>query len=128
MFRATEGFSGFSVDDLGAAERFYTQTLGLEMSRVEDMGDMLAQLTIAPGVKVLVYAKADHQPATFTVLNLTVPDIDKGVEELAAEGVAFEHYEGEVATDGKGIFRYPGGSIAWFRDPAGNILSLIQQD
>jgi predicted enzyme related to lactoylglutathione lyase len=117
-------FSGFSVDDTTEAEEFYGQTLGLEVSELPDMG--LLQVGIANGGKVIIYAKPDHTPAVFTVLNFPVEDVDKAVDELTARGVRFEHYEGEIATDEKGIARNGGPAIAWFRDPAGNILSVLE--
>jgi catechol 2,3-dioxygenase-like lactoylglutathione lyase family enzyme len=118
-------FSGFSVNDLDAARRFYEETLGL---RTSDAGmDGLMQLHVGGGREVLVYAKADHTPATYTVLNFPVPDVEKAVDDLAARGVRFEHYENPL-TDEKGIMRAGGPLIAWFTDPAGNVFSVLQQD
>jgi catechol 2,3-dioxygenase-like lactoylglutathione lyase family enzyme len=127
MFGETPAFSGFSVDDLDAARRFYGETLGL---RVEDEGpdDMGALvLTLAGGARVFVYAKDDHTPASFTILNFEVDDIDRAVDALGGRGVEFERYPGFEA-DGKGIMRSDGRgpSIAWFKDPAGNVLSVLQ--
>ncbi|MER7622181.1 VOC family protein [Streptomyces sp. NPDC126503] len=127
MFGETPAFSGFSVDDLDAARRFYGETLGL---RVEDEGpdDMGALvLTLAGGARVFVYAKDDHTPATFTILNFEVDDIDRAVDALGERGVEFERYPGFEA-DGKGIVRSDGRgpSIAWFKDPAGNVLSVLR--
>ncbi|MFF5426637.1 MULTISPECIES: VOC family protein [unclassified Streptomyces] len=127
MFGETPAFSGFSVDDLDAARRFYGETLGL---RVEDEGpdDMGALvLTLAGGARVFVYAKDDHAPASFTILNFEVDDIDRAVDALGGRGVEFERYPGFEA-DGKGIMRSDGRgpSIAWFKDPAGNVLSVLQ--
>jgi len=117
-------FSGFSVDDTAKAEEFYGQTLGLEVSELPQMG--LLQVGIANGGNVLIYPKSNHTPATFTILNFPVDDVDKAVDELAARGVRFESYEGEIATDEKGVARNGGPAIAWFKDPAGNILSVLE--
>lgn len=114
-------FSGFSVDDLAAAKTFYGDVLGVRVT--EERGMMT--LHLAGDRDTLVYPKPDHQPATFTILNFPVDDIEAAVDELAARGVQFERYE---SVDGKGIFRAMGPPIAWFRDPAGNILSVIQLD
>jgi catechol 2,3-dioxygenase-like lactoylglutathione lyase family enzyme len=118
-------FSGFSVNDLETARRFYEETLGL---RTSDAGmDGLMQLHLGGDTNVLVYAKADHTPATYTVLNFPVPDVDKAVDDLTARGVRFEHYA-DLGTDEKGIARDGGPQIAWFTDPAGNVFSVLQQD
>jgi catechol 2,3-dioxygenase-like lactoylglutathione lyase family enzyme len=122
MFEHTKAFSGFSVDDIPKARRFYGETLGLRVS--EENG--LLQLHIAGDRDIVVYPKEDHTPATFTILNFPVPDVDAAVDQLAARGVRFERYEG-VEQDDKGIFRGEGPLIAWFKDPAGNILSVLQQ-
>ena len=125
MFTHGHAFSGFSVDDIEKARAFYSQTLGLEVS---EAGGMLT-LHLATGGRVLLYPKQEHEPATFTVLNLPVDDIDAAVEELTAAGVAFERYEG-MPHDEKGVVRPPkpeyGPPIAWFRDPAGNILAVLE--
>lgn len=126
MFNDTGAFSSFSVDDSRAARAFFGETLGLEISEVPDM-DGLLELEIPGGAKVLIYIKPDHAPATFTVLNLPVEDIEEAVDELARRGVSFEHYDGAVSTDDRGIARGDGPKIAWFRDPAGNILSVLEQ-
>lgn len=124
MFADTQAFSGFAVDDLGAAKTFYGEVLGLKVS--EDNG--LLSLHIAGGRDILAYPKPDHVPATFTILNFPVDDIDRAVDELTARGVTFLRYEG-FAQDDKGIARGPDGPpIAWFIDPAGNILSVLQID
>ena len=124
MFRHTKAFSGFSVDDIDAARRFYGETLGLRVS--EEHG--LLFLHIAGDRETLVYPKPDHTPATFTILNFPVEDIEAAVDALAARGVAFERYEGGgMEADEKGIHRGPGPAIAWFKDPAGNILSVLQE-
>ena len=125
MLADSPAFSGFSVNDLAAARRFYEETLGLRTSDVEMDG--LCRLELGGGGYVLVYAKADHTPATFTVLNFRVPDVEKAVDELTARGVRFEHYE-NPPTDEKGIMREGGPLIAWFTDPAGNVLSVIEID
>src|SRR5688572_2328540 len=121
MFEKTKAYSGFSVDDIPRAKQFYGETLGLEVSDAEEEG--LLVLHIAGDRPTLVYPKADHTPATFTILNFPVDDIDAAVDELTKRGVRFERYEGtEMETDEKGIFRGGGPYIAWFKDPAGNIL------
>ena len=122
MFKNTKAFSGFSVNDLQKAKQFYGDILGLEVS--ESMG---LELHIAGGNKILVYPKPNHTPATFTILNFPVDNIEKTVEELRKKGVIFESYEDPIKTDENGIFRGGGPNIAWFKDPAGNILSVIEQ-
>jgi catechol 2,3-dioxygenase-like lactoylglutathione lyase family enzyme len=117
-------FSGFSVNDADAARRFYEDTLGLRVADAE-MGSLL-RLQLGGGTEVLVYPKADHVPATFTVLNFPVPDVEKAVDELTVRGVEFQRYE-NPPTDEKGIMRAGGPLIAWFTDPAGNVFSVIQQ-
>ena len=125
MLADSSAYSGFSVDDLDAARRFYEETLGLRTSPL-DM-DGLMRLELGGGGFVLVYAKADHTPATFTVLNFPVPDVEKAVDELTARGVRFERYE-NPPTDEKGIMRAGGPLIAWFTDPAGTVFSVIDED
>ncbi|PYT06079.1 MAG: glyoxalase [Acidobacteria bacterium] len=126
MFKAKAAFSGFSVDDLAKAKEFYTETLGLT---VDDEG-VGVRLQLPGGAAVFAYPKKDHQPATFTILNFEVDNIDEAVDELTKRGVQFEHYEDGPKTDEKGIFRgrkqNMGPDIAWFKDPAGNILSVIE--
>ncbi|WP_113704253.1 VOC family protein [Nonomuraea lactucae] len=122
MFGSTRAFSGFSVDDLSEARAFYGETLGLEVSEEYD----LLTLHIAGGRDILVYPKEDHQPATYTVLNFPVDDIEKAVDELTARGVRLERYP-HLEADERGIFRGGGPLIAWFTDPAGNILSVLQE-
>ena len=124
MLTDSAAFSGFSVNDLDAARRFYEETLGLRTSDMEMDG--LCRLELGGGGYVLVYAKADHTPATFTVLNFPVPDVEKAVDELASRGVRFERYE-NPPTDDKGIARAGGPLIAWFTDPAGNVFSVLEQ-
>jgi catechol 2,3-dioxygenase-like lactoylglutathione lyase family enzyme len=123
MFRETKAFSGFSVDDLAAAKEFYGQTLGLA---IEEISTGL-MLRIAGGNGTLIYPKPNHIPATYTTLNFPVGDIEYAVDELTGKGVVFEHY-GDT-TDERGIFRGmskgQGPDIAWFKDPAGNILSVL---
>jgi catechol 2,3-dioxygenase-like lactoylglutathione lyase family enzyme len=121
MFEHTKAFSGFSVDDIPKAKDFYSQTLGLRVSEEHGM----LQLHIEGDRDTLVYPKPDHTPATYTILNFPVDDIETAVDELASRGVQFERYPGGEQDD-KGIHRGQGPLIAWFRDPAGNILSVIQ--
>jgi catechol 2,3-dioxygenase-like lactoylglutathione lyase family enzyme len=123
MFENTRAFSGFSVDDVPEARKFYGETLGLRVS--EEYG--MLSLHIAGERDILVYPKPDHTPATFTILNFPVDDIEKVVDELAERGVRFERYD-DSNTDEKGIYRGQGPLIAWFKDPAGNILSVLQQN
>ena len=123
MFENVKALSGFAVDDLPKAREFYGETLGLRMS--EEHG--LLRLHIAGGSDIVVYPKADHTPATFTILNFPVDDIESAVDQLAERGVRFERYDAMAAdTDDRGIFRGGGPYIAWFKDPAGNILSVLQ--
>jgi len=121
----SKAFSGFSVDDLDKAQVFYGETLGLAVDRADEMH--MLRVRFAGDRHVIVYAKPDHQPATFTVLNFPVPDIDAAVDGLAARGVVFERYEG-FGQDEKGVMRGRGPLIAWFKDPAGNILSIVEED
>ena len=126
MLTDSPAFSGFAVNDLDAARRFYADTLGLQVTDVPEMGGLM-RLQLGSGTQVLVYAKPDHVPATYTVLNFPVPDVEKAVDELAGRGVQFQRYE-NPPTDEKGIMRAGGPLIAWFTDPAGNVFSVIQQD
>lgn len=125
MFKDTKAFSGYSVDDVVAAKAFYGDTLGIEV-REEEMGILV--LDLAGGDRpTLLYPKDDHRPATFTVLNFPVDDVPGAVAALRERGVAFERYEGtDVETDDDGVFRGGGPLIAWFKDPAGNVLSVIE--
>ena len=129
MFKQTKAFGSFSVDDLQKAKDFYQQTLGLEVSEDKEMS--VLTLHIAGGGQTIIYSKPNHEPATFTILNFPVENIDKAVDELSGKGIRFLHYEGELQTDDKGIFRSTdksqGPNIAWFEDPAGNILSVIEE-
>ncbi|MEV4419292.1 VOC family protein [Patulibacter sp. NPDC049589] len=119
MFQDSKAFSGFAVDDIPKAQAFYGGVLGLDVERNE-MG--MLTLTLAGGAAVLIYPKADHVPATFTVLNFPVADVEAAVDALAARGVSVLQYE---TTDAKGIQRGRGPEIAWFTDPAGNVLSVL---
>jgi catechol 2,3-dioxygenase-like lactoylglutathione lyase family enzyme len=122
MFQHTKAFSGFSVNDIAAAKQFYSEVLGLQIS--EEHG--LLTLHIEGGADIMIYPKPNHTPATFTILNFPVNNIDQAVDELSRRGVVFEKYEGELQTDEKGISRDNGGPhIAWFKDPAGNFLSVL---
>ena len=122
MFKDSKAFSGFSVDDIPTAKQFYGETLGLNVSE-ESAG---LGLHLGGGGEVFIYPKDDHVPATFTVLNFPVDDVEQAVDELTQAGVRFEQYEGELQTDEKGIFRGEGPTIAWFKDPAGNVLSVLE--
>jgi catechol 2,3-dioxygenase-like lactoylglutathione lyase family enzyme len=122
MFANTRAFSGFAVDDLHKAREFYGETLGLRTS--EEHG--LLTLHLAGDRDTLVYPKRNHTPATYTILNFPVDDIDKAVDELASRGVRFERYE-DMQQDEKGIHRGDGPDIAWFKDPAGNVLSVLRE-
>jgi predicted enzyme related to lactoylglutathione lyase len=125
MFAETKAFSGFAVDDIAKAREFYGETLGVK-TRVVDEQYGLLSLEIAGDRGTLVYQKPDHTPAEYTILNFPVDDIDAAVDQLAERGVSFERYEG-FDQDEKGIFRGGGPFIAWFRDPAGNVLSVLQE-
>jgi len=125
MLSESAAFSSFSVNDLQGAKTFYQDILGLKVSD-NPMG--LIELHLHAGSKIIVYPKPDHVPATFTVLNFPVKNIDEKVDELISKGVSFEQYDGQIKTDEKGISRNNGGpTIAWFKDPAGNIFSLIEE-
>jgi catechol 2,3-dioxygenase-like lactoylglutathione lyase family enzyme len=125
VLESSKAFSGFAVKDVAAARTFYGDTLGL---RVSESNGML-RLHLAGDHTVLVYPKPDHIPATFTVLNFPVADIEEAVDALTAAGVVFETYEGtRAATDPRGIFRGGGPLIAWFTDPSGNVLSVLESD
>jgi predicted enzyme related to lactoylglutathione lyase len=127
MFKNTAAFSSFSANDLQAAKDFYSNKLGLDVEQDDEMGGMLT-LTLGTGGKVLIYPKPNHTPASFTVLNFPVDDVEKAVKELKAKGVKFESYDTEdLKTDEDNIARGNGGpTIAWFTDPAGNILSVLE--
>ena len=123
MFAAAKAFGSFAVDDLAAARNFYSQMLGLRVS--EEGGPLI--LHLAGDQRILVYPKPDHTPASFTILNFPADDIDDAVDELTARGVPIQRYEG-FQTDARGSYRGQGHSIAWFTDPAVNVLSVIQED
>jgi catechol 2,3-dioxygenase-like lactoylglutathione lyase family enzyme len=122
MLESSKAFSGFSVDDIPAAKKFYGDTLGLKV--VEENG--LLGLQLAGENRILVYPKENHEPASFTILNFPVDDVDQAVDELTARGVSFERYEG-FDQDDRGIMRGQGPDIAWFKDPAGNVLSVLNE-
>jgi predicted enzyme related to lactoylglutathione lyase len=122
MFRQSRAFSGFSTNDIERARKFYADTLGVDVS--DDNG--MLSLHLAGGGNVLIYPKPNHEPATFTVLNFPVKNIDETVDKLTNAGVQFERYDG-MKQDQRGIMRDQGPPIAWFKDPAGNILSVLEQ-
>ena len=122
MFANTKAFSGFAVPDIDAARKFYGETLGLD---VTDGPMGLLTLNLAGDRPTMIYPKPDHEPAGYTILNFPVEDVDGAVDELAARGVEFERYEG-FDQDERGIARGDGPDIAWFTDPAGNILSVLE--
>src|SRR5262249_12703697 len=126
MFKNTKAFTSFSVNDLAKTKDFYSKTLGLNVTE-DDMG---LTLHLATGAEIFIYLKENHVPATYTILNFPVANIDQAVDELTAKGIKFEQYTGEIKTDKKGICRSDSKSecpsIAWFKDPAGNILSILQ--
>jgi predicted enzyme related to lactoylglutathione lyase len=125
MFTNTKATNGFAVDDIEAAKKFYGETLGLGFTVMsEEFG--VASIELAGGRDTLVYAKPDFVPATYTILNFEVDDIDAAVDELTSRGVEMERYEG-FEQDEKGVMRGNGPDIAWFKDPAGNILSVLRQ-
>jgi catechol 2,3-dioxygenase-like lactoylglutathione lyase family enzyme len=124
VLASSEAYSGFAVPDLAEARRFYGETLGLDVSGQEEDGALTLELT--GGRSVLVYLKPDHAPATYTILNFPVEDVEATVDALTGRGVRFEQYDG-FEQDDKGINRGQGPLIAWFRDPAGNILSVHEQ-
>ena len=128
MFKNSKAFSSLAVKDIEKARKFYRDTLGVEVSDVPGMTGIM-QLNLAGGVRVMVYPKPDHAPATYTVLNFPVDNVERAVDALVERGVRFEIYkEGPIKTDAKGIARDAGGpSIAWFRDPSGNILSVLEE-
>lgn len=127
MFSNTKAFSGFSTNDVQQTKTFYKETLGLNVSEDNSMGMGMLTLHIAGGTDILIYAKENHTPATFTILNFPVADVEKAVDELTSRGVKFLQYDGELQTDEKGIFHGGGPKIAWFTDPADNILSVLEQ-
>ncbi|BAU53586.1 VOC family protein [Mucilaginibacter gotjawali] len=126
MFKDTKAFSGFSVNDMQKAMEFYQGKLGIEISESE-MG--ILTLHISGGSKIIIYPRPNHEPAAFTILNFPVNDVEKTVDELIAAGITFEQYGEPIKTDAKGILRGNGRGpdIAWFKDPAGNILSVLKE-
>lgn len=126
MFKHSKAFSSFSVDDIPKAKKFYTEILGLE---VKDSPMGIIELSIDGANKIMIYPKPNHVPATFTVLNFPVGNLDEAVDELIKKGITFEQYEGEIKTDERGICHGGdrGPDIAWFKDTAGNILSVIEE-
>jgi catechol 2,3-dioxygenase-like lactoylglutathione lyase family enzyme len=125
MFKDSKAFASYSIDDPVKAKAFYRDILGLEVTELSGMEGLL-RLQLSAGTTVMLYPKPDHQPATFTVLNFPVEDVDQAVERLKAKGVRFEKYDQEeIKTDAKGISRDEAMAIAWFKDPAGNILSVL---
>ena len=125
MLENSHAYSGFAVDDLKRAEQFYGETLGLNTEVLDEENGLLS-LHLAGGRDTLVYLKGDFTPATYTILNFPVEDVEAAVEDLGSRGVSFERYEG-FEQDEKGIARGPGPTIAWFKDPAGNILSVHEE-
>ncbi|WP_316838632.1 VOC family protein [Pedobacter gandavensis] len=126
MLRNSKSFSSFSVDDLDRARTFYGGILGLELTD-DPMG--ILELHVTGSTPIVIYPKSNHEPATFTILNFPVPNVEEAVDVLIKKGVQFEHYnEADFKTDEKGIFRGEGPVIAWFKDPAGNILSIIENN
>jgi predicted enzyme related to lactoylglutathione lyase len=123
MFADTKAFSGFAVDDVDAARKFYGETLGVRTTVLDEENGLLT-LHLAGGRDTLVYRKPDFTPATYTILNF-LDDVDAAVDELTSRGVTFERYEG-FDQDEQGISRGPGPAIAWFTDPAGNILAVLE--
>lgn len=124
MFNNTRAFSSYSINDLQKAKQFYGDTLGLEVIETKEG----LELHIAGGMRVFLYPKPNHTPATFTTLNFLVDDVDRTVDELTKRGIRFEHYNNkDLKTDEKGIFRNAGPTIAWFKDPADNILSVVSR-
>jgi predicted enzyme related to lactoylglutathione lyase len=127
MLKTSKAFSGFSVDDLDRAKEFYGRTLGLDVE-TNPVGGLT--LNLAGGKEIFIYSKENHVPATYTILNFPVDDIDSAVKDLTRKGVAFERYENMTDESGiaRGLSRKQGPDIAWFKDPAGNILSVLQQE
>lgn len=125
MFTDNRAFSSFAVKDLDAAKTFYGETLGLPVEVFDDMG--ILELTLGSGAKVMVYPKPDHEPAVFTIMNFDVDDVEAAVDDLNAQGVVTKIYDdADFPTDEKGISRSMGPEIAWFRDPSGNVLSVLR--
>ena len=126
MFKDTKAFSGFSVNDIAKAKEFYANTLELDVTEEHGM----LTLHIAGGAEIIIYPKPNHTPATFTILNFSVADINTAVDELLSKGVVFEKYDGmhqDEKNIARGIANHQGPDIAWFKDPAGNILSVLEE-
>ena len=126
MFDNSKIFSSFSVNDTEKAKEFYSQTLGLKVSEVPGMNGLL-NIKLSVDTSIMIYSKDNHTPASFTILNFPVDDVEKTVDDLTKKGIQFEHYEGDIKTDERGIARSGGVTIAWFKDPAGNILSVLEE-
>lgn len=124
MLEKSRAVGSYSTNDIKKAKEFYSKTLGLEVS--EEMEGMVLNVNIGNDNKIWIYVKSDHKPATFTVLNFPVTDVEKTVDELTKLGIKFEQYGGDIKTDEKGIFHDNGFMVAWFKDPAGNILSVVK--
>lgn len=125
MLENSNAVGSYSTNDIKKTKEFYSKTLGLEVS--EEMEGNVLIVNIGNGNKIWIYMKSNHTPATFTVLNFPIKDIEKTVDELIKRGIKFEQYSGDIKTDEKGISREGGVSIAWFKDPAGNILSVLNE-
>ncbi|MEO8447078.1 MAG: VOC family protein [bacterium] len=126
MLKTNEAFSSFAVNDIQKAKEFYSKTLGVKVTEEKDMEGLL-NLHIKDGVSVMVYHKPDHTPATFTLLNFPSDNVEEDVDKLTKQGVKFEQYDNEdIKTDEKGISRSDGMMIAWFKDPSGNIMSVLE--
>jgi predicted enzyme related to lactoylglutathione lyase len=124
MLKSSRAFSSFSATDIGGEKAFYSNVLGLDVSEANGM----LTLNLTSGQRVLIYPKPDHEPASFTVLNFEVANIEAAVDELTAAGIAIERYGPEAKHDERGISRTDGPPIAWFKDPAGNVLSVVKRD
>ncbi len=123
MQNIKETFGSYSTDDVFKAKDFYGEKLGLKVELDERMGNLIVH---SNNKKTMIYPKESHTPAEFTVLNFIVDDVEKTVDELTGDGITFEQYEGDIKTDEKGISRNEGVTVAWFKDPAGNILSIVE--
>jgi catechol 2,3-dioxygenase-like lactoylglutathione lyase family enzyme len=122
MFKDSRPYSGFAVDDIPAAKDFYGAKLGLDVRESHDQ----LEIHLPTGARILIYPKPDHVPATYTILNFPVDSVERAVDNLKQAGVTMEAYAG--LTDERGIHRGDGPTIAWFKDPAGNILSVLEDD
>jgi predicted enzyme related to lactoylglutathione lyase len=126
MLDYTKAFSSYSIDSISKAKEFYTGKLDMQVTEESDMP--ILRLHLSSDTDIMLYEKPDHQPATFTVLNFVVDDIEKAVDELTSKGIVFEQYGGEIQTDDNGIHRSHGVANAWFKDPAGNIISVLKME